>query len=259
LKLCCGDVIAAAVGLEMVDNVTINAILNPDPPKPSKYIYAAHDIRVGRCAGILARYLGFGHSDTETIAHAAALHDIGKLGISHSIWQKPDPLTVEEWAEVKRHPEIGAKWLNGCSSPVRRLARSIALTHHERWDGTGYPLGLSGHKIPIVGRITMLVDQYDALRSARSYKSAFTHSQACRIILEGDDRTRPAHFDPHLLDLFRRFHQDFNFVFESFHKRPPTLSAVTPLSIILSDDGDSDAVPERPSRGDSLHSLGARG
>ena len=236
--------------------MTMKAALKLDPFKPSQYIYAPHDIRVGRSSEIVARYLGFSRSDAKIIGHAAALHDVGKLGISNSIWQKPAPLTVEEWGAVKRHPEIGANWLNGCSSPVRRLARSIALTHHERWDGTGYPLGLSGHKIPVVGRITMLVDQYDALRSARSYKAAFTHLQACRIILEGDDRTRPVHFDPQLLDLFRRFHQDFNSVFKSFHKRSPTLSAITPLSIVLSEDGDSDAGPERPSSGDGLHLLG---
>jgi putative two-component system response regulator len=222
--------------------------LKLDPPKPSKYIYAPHDIRVGRYSGIVARYLGFSPSDADIIARAAALHDLGKLGISNSIWQKPAPLTVEEWTAVKRHPEIGANWLSGCASPVRRMARSIALTHHERWDGTGYPLGLSGHKIPIVGRITMLVDQYDALRSARSYKTAFTHLQACNIILEGDERTHPSHFDPQLLDLFRRFHQDFNTLFEGFEKGPPALSDVIPYCTLLSDDLHSDVGQEWVSR-----------
>jgi putative two-component system response regulator len=227
----------------------MKAILKSDPPKPSKYIYAPHDIRVGRYSEIVARYLGFSPSDAEIIARAAALHDVGKLGISNSIWQKPAPLTPEEWEAVKRHPEIGANWLNGCSSPVKKLARSIALTHHERWDGTGYPLGLSGHKIPIVGRITMLVDQYDALRSARSYKAAFTHLQACSIILEGDDRTRPFHFDPHLLDLFRRFHQDFNALFEGFQTGSPALAHATPYCTALSDDGHPDVGQEWVSRG----------
>jgi putative two-component system response regulator len=229
--------------------MTTKATLKLDPFKPSQYIYAPHDIRVGRYSEIVARYLGFSRSDAKIIGHAAALHDVGKLGISSSIWQKPAPLTVEEWGAVKRHPEIGANWLNGCSSPVTKLARSIALTHHERWDGTGYPLGLSGHKIPIVGRITMLVDQYDALRSARSYKAALTHLQACKIILEGDDRTRPSHFDPHLLDLFRRFHQDFNALFERFHEGPLALSDATQYFIVLSDDGHSDVRPEWVSRG----------
>ena len=186
---------------------------------PLKYVYELHDLRVGRCAGILARHLGLSASDAQMIARAAALHDIGKLGISSSIWQKPGTLTAEEWLAVKRHPEIGADWLSGSSSPVMRLAGSIALTHHERWDGSGYPLGLSGDNIPLAGRITMMMDQYDALRSERSYKLSMTHLQACTIILEGDDRTRPQHFDPNLLDLFRCFHQEFNVVFQSFQKR----------------------------------------
>lgn len=208
----------------------------PGQPKPFKYIYEAHDVRVGRCAGIVARHLGFSASDAEMIAHAAALHDIGKLGISTSIWQKRGPLTVDEWLSVKRHPEIGADWLNEYSSPVTRLASSIALAHHERWDGTGYPIGLSGHNIPIAGRITMIMDQYDALRSQRSYKPSLTHLQACKIILEGDDRTHPQHFDPDLLHLFRCFHQEFNMVFQSLQTGSPAQRKVSWGSMIPSSE-----------------------
>jgi HD-GYP domain-containing protein (c-di-GMP phosphodiesterase class II) len=217
-------------------NSTMKIPAKQAPPKPFKYAYAPHDLRVGRCAAVVAKHLGFSASDAEMIACAAALHDIGKLGISTSIWQKPGPLTPDEWVAVKRHPEIGANWLNGWPAPVMRLAGCIAMTHHERWDGTGYPLGLSGHSIPIVGRITMIVDQYDALRSARSYKRSFTHSQACSIILDGDDRSRPHHFDPDLLSLFRSFHQDFNSIFESLKKELPTGSEVNWDSMILSHD-----------------------
>ena len=213
----------------------------PGQPKPFKYIYEPHDLRVGQCAGIVARHLGFSASDAELIARAAALHDIGKLGISTSIWQKPGPLSVDEWLSVKRHPEIGANWLNEYSSPVMRLASSIAMTHHERWDGSGYPIGLSGHGIPIAGRITMIMDQYDALRSARSYKSSFTHLQACKIILEGDDRTSPEHFDPDLLHLFRRLHQDFNTVFQRLQTGSPTPLDMSSRSIIPSILSDAPA------------------
>jgi putative two-component system response regulator len=199
---------------------TMKVPLAEDRAEPFEYVYASHDLRVGCYAGIVARHLGFNASDAEMIARAAALHDLGKLGISSSIWQKPGPLTAGEWAEVKKHPEIGASWLKGGSSPLMRMAGCIALTHHERWDGTGYPSGLSGHDIPLAGRITMIVDQYDALRSERPYKPSFTHSQTYKIILEGDDRSRPHHFDPDLLNLFRWFHQDFNRVFESL-KEPP--------------------------------------
>lgn len=198
-----------------------------NPAKPSEYTYGPHDLRVGRCAGILARHCGFGASDAKMIARAAALHDIGKLGISTVIWNKPGPLTTEEWREVKEHPEVGANWLRDSQSPVVVLASRIALSHHERWDGSGYPSGLSGYNIPLVGRITSIVDQYDALRSERSYKPSFSHSQTCRIILEGDGRSCPSHFDPDLLRLFRRFHQDFNEVFEGFQEIPPALRDVS--------------------------------
>jgi putative two-component system response regulator len=95
------------------------------------------------------------------------------------------------------------------------MAKEVALTHHERWDGSGYPRGLKGPQIPITGRIVMLCDLYDALRSRRPYKPAFPHEKTCDIILNGNDRTQPTHFDPELLEVFREIHQEFNGIYSA--------------------------------------------
>jgi cyclic di-GMP phosphodiesterase len=126
------------------------------------------------------------------------------------ILTQPGPLTDEEWRLLKRHTEIGAEVLSGSRSPLIEMARQIALTHHERWDGTGYPHALKALEIPLAGRIVMVVDQYDALRTKRPYKPALSNPAACRVMLEGDGRTLPQHFDPLLLAAFREIHSDFD-------------------------------------------------
>ena len=115
---------------------------------------------------------------------------------------------------MKDHATIGAGILRGGSSRILASAERFALHHHERWDGTGYPFGLQGEEISLEGRILNLIDQYDALRSERAYKPAFDHARVFAIITEGDGRTAPGHFDPRILDLFRRHHEEFEQIFE---------------------------------------------
>lgn len=173
-----------------------------------------HISRIGLYAAHLARTLGLTEDFIENITVAAAMHDIGKIGIPDSILFKPAPLTEEEFQIIKAHTVIGERILRGSSHTLVQMAASIALTHHERWNGTGYPYGLSGTDIPLAGRIVMLADHYDALRSCRTYKAAFDHDRAVAIITEGDEQTQPEFYDPELLQAFKKTHLLWAEIFE---------------------------------------------
>jgi putative two-component system response regulator len=179
-----------------------------------------HVIRVGKICSLLARAMGLNSSLAKTFSEAAPLHDIGKIGISDTILLKPGKLSAEEWHIMKKHCEIGCDILRHYSSAkeheevdfaeiismaddigeltLLEMAMVIALCHHERWDGQGYPCNLSGTRIPLIARIVAVVDVYDALGSERPYKKSLPEDVCQKILLEG----RGSHFDPEIIDVF---------------------------------------------------------
>lgn len=173
----------------------------------------AHNTRIGVYAGILAEALGWSEEQRRQIELAAPLHDVGKIGIPDRILMKSGRLSDEEFDTIKGHCAIGHRILSVSHQPTMKCAAEIALCHHERWNGGGYPNDLKGDAIPINARIVAICDVYDALRSQRPYKLALAHEEVVRIILEGDDRTRPDHYDPQLLELFRQNAHRFDDVF----------------------------------------------
>lgn len=158
----------------------------------------SHIRRTGLCSELLAAAAGWDAERVEQLRLAAPMHDVGKIGIPDAILRKPSELTPEEITVLRAHTVLGAKMLDGSASPVLRMAQQIAMYHHERWDGTGYPSGLVGNDIPLAARIVAIVDVYDALTHDRVYRKRLPDAAVEQMMLEG----RGTHFDPRLLDVF---------------------------------------------------------
>mgnify|MGYP000030776818 CR=1 FL=1 len=176
-------------------------------------ILAIHLLECGRQATILdgdvvrthlSKGLGFSKEEAEYVRLGGALHDIGKIGIPEKILLKQGSLDPDEWDIMKQHTTIGAQILHGSKADFIRFAEIIAFTHHEKWDGTGYPQGLKGTDIPLIGRIVAVVDVFDALTTKRPYRDALTVEDSLNFIIE----RRGTHFDPNLVDAFLEIKED---------------------------------------------------
>lgn len=158
----------------------------------------AHIERIRRICYILASGCNLQLQEIENIAIASQLHDVGKINIPEELVKKTGRYDTFEWGIIEKHTMDGAKILSGSSSTVLQTAEEIALSHHEKWDGTGYPHGLKGQEVPLVGRICALADVYDALTTTRPYKQPMSSHDACKLITENRGKL----FDPDLVDIF---------------------------------------------------------
>lgn len=176
----------------------------------------AHVQRISFYSRDLARVLGMSNEFIDRIFFASPMHDIGKIGIPDHILLKHGSFTPDEWKVMQGHAAMGAKILGSSKSPYLVMGAEIALNHHERWDGGGYPNGKRGETIPLSARIMNICDIYDALRSKRPYKPAFDHQKTMDIITHGDGRTQPQHFDPDIFAAFNQHSLVFRDIFEAY-------------------------------------------
>jgi putative two-component system response regulator len=178
-------------------------------------VTGGHVRRISFYTAELASAIGMDAGFCDTIRYASPMHDVGKVAIPDAILLKAGPLSDAEWEIMKTHTTLGAQLLGKGDSPYLQMGAEIALNHHERWDGTGYPAGLQGELIPVSARIMNICDQYDALRSERPYKLALAHAAAVAVLTGGDGKTSPCHFDPGMLAAFVRAEQRFRDIFET--------------------------------------------
>jgi putative two-component system response regulator len=169
---------------------------------------AAHIERIGRFSEVVARALTLAPGQVEIIRHATPMHDVGKIGVPDAILLKPGKLTKDEWVIMQRHTEMGAHILHGSPSEVLQAGEQIALSHHEKWDGSGYPRGLSGDAIPLMGRICAVADVFDALTSDRRYRDALPNAAVYDMV----HKQRGSHFDPDVVDAFLAHRDDIELI-----------------------------------------------
>jgi putative two-component system response regulator len=159
---------------------------------------AMHIVRMSYYAKIIAIKHGCSLDWVELLFNAAPMHDIGKIGVPDHILQKPGKLTADEWSIMRQHPEFGARIIGTQDNELLRMAHDIAIAHHEKWDGSGYPYGIKGEQIPLSARIIAIADVFDALTSERAYKKAWTQADAEALIISESGK----HFEPSLVDTF---------------------------------------------------------
>jgi putative two-component system response regulator len=167
-------------------------------------------IKLSRCSTFLAAQLRCDENFISTLRYASTIYDIGKIKIPTEILFKKTPLTDTEWNIIKSHTEHGKNILKATSSPYLKMGSVIAHYHHENYDGTGYPQSIKEKEIPLEARIMKICDTYVALRSNRPYRNAYSHEESINIVLNGDNKTKPEHFDPEILSIFKEYHNKLN-------------------------------------------------
>ncbi len=182
-----------------------------------------HVLRMSHYSGLIARAAGLGEALAQTLFLAAPMHDIGKIGTPDYVLLKPGKLDAEEWEIMKQHVTMGAEILGDHPDELLAMARTVALSHHERWDGKGYPLGLAGKEIPIVGQIVAMADVFDALSSERPYKKAWPIEEAIQAIVD----SAGTHFDPDLLPAFHKALPEMLKIREQYTEPPEALAIDT--------------------------------
>jgi len=171
-----------------------------------------HTLRVGEFCALLARKLGLGENFARAIQLQSQLHDVGNIFVPVEILKKKGVPNFQEWEIIRTHTRFGAQIIS--DYPRLAMAHAIALSHHENWDGSGYPNWLKGEQIPLAGRIAAMADRYDVLRIARPYKPAIDHKTVCEILSRGDERSKPEYFDPQVLKAFLELAAQFDEIYE---------------------------------------------
>ncbi len=175
-----------------------------------------HITRINNYCAVLAEELGMGKEFVHDLSFMAQMHDVGKLQVDPNILKKCSHLTGDEFEKVKLHTVFGARIIG--DHPRLQIAKEIAMSHHEKWDGSGYPLGLRSEDIPRSARIVAIVDVYDALRSKRPYKEPFKHEESVEIITKGDSRTKPSHFDPDVKNAFMKLNIKMDEIYKDYEE-----------------------------------------
>jgi len=191
-----------------------------------------HVIRMSYYARLIAQAIGLGPEATELLFNTASMHDIGKIGIPDAVLLKPGPLNKAEWAVMRQHPEIGAEIIGEHDDELLQTSRTIALTHHERFDGSGYPRGLIGEDIPLFGRIVAIADVFDALMTARPYKPAMPIDETLQVM----GRNTGLHFDPALMEVLPSVLPDMLRINATY---ADTHGPMTDVDVPVAEPGDS--------------------